>query len=279
MCFLQNLKNRFHGIPYCGHTFNTMDSVISSLGQELYQHGKHKVFLGKWNLISPLCKKWSRNRDPDQGRVSEMLDYLKHGGYIPRMIHLAHVADEGLVCYDGNHRREVFNVAPLGGDMICLFDVLFDACQNDVYMAFNDINKSVQVPAMFFYDEHDKSCNGREIKDDILALVKTYETKYKAFVSTSPRYHAPNFNRDCFIDNVYNIYKHFNGSLSIADIGNALDKLNEDYAKGIRCRPHSSYKITIIEKCKKGNLWLFIDKVVPFEHVQQVLSDSGQHRL
>ena len=247
-----------------------MEAVISSLGQELYQHGKHRVFLIKWNLISPLCKKWSRNRDPDHGRVSEMVDHF-HRGHIPRLIHLAHVAEEGLVCYDGNHRREVFDRVADGADIMCLVDVLFDACQNDVYRAFNDINKAIQVPAMFFDDGNVEKCIGREIKDEILALVKEYETKYKAFVSTSPRYHAPNFNRDCFIDNIYNIYNQFNGTLSINDITKALERLNNDYAKGIRCRPHSSYKESIIEKCKKGGLWLFIDKVIPFEHVQQVL--------
>ena len=71
-----------------------MYAVLKSLGQEIYSHdtgcgNAHKGFLVKWNLIGPLCKKWSRNRDPVQERVSEMIAHCNKGNYVPRMIHLA----------------------------------------------------------------------------------------------------------------------------------------------------------------------------------------------
>lgn len=248
-----------------------MYPVLKSLGQEIYSHATghnvHKGFLVKWSLIGPLCKKWSRNRDPDQERVSEMIAHCNKGGYIPRLIHLADVAGEGLVCYDGNHRREVFNQIE-SEDNTCIIDVLFDASQADVYKAFNDINKAVQVPAIFL----EEGTEVEKVKQEILDLVRSYESKYKAFVSTSARYHAPNFNRDAFTDNIYSLYKSFNGTKSVADIAALLEVLNQDYADGKRCRPHSAYKPVVIDKCKKG-LWLFIDRVIPFEHLEQVTND------
>ena len=51
--------------------------------------------------------------------------------YIPKMIHLAELNEEGLICYDGNHRREVFNL--LQKDFLCIIDIIFNATQEDVF--------------------------------------------------------------------------------------------------------------------------------------------------
>jgi hypothetical protein len=161
-----------------------MQGVISSLGREIYAENKHIGYLVQWSLIAPLCKKWSRNRDPDMNRVSEMVEYHMKGGYIPKMIHMADIRDEGLVCYDGNHRREVFN--HVVEDFSCVVDVIFNASQNDVYIAFNHINKSIQLPAIYLDEPSSKESSS--VKEEILALVKHYETNFKTFLSTSPRY-------------------------------------------------------------------------------------------
>jgi hypothetical protein len=55
--------------------------------------------------------------------------------YIPKMIHLAELNEEGLICYDGNHRREVFNL--LQKDFLCIIDIIFNATQEDVFYAFD----------------------------------------------------------------------------------------------------------------------------------------------
>jgi hypothetical protein len=247
-----------------------MENIFNSLGQKVYDINNHKGYLVKWNLISPLCKKWSRNRDCDMIRIDEMFNYYINGGYIPRIIHLAEINCEGLICYDGNHRREVFNKC-LDQDILCVIDVMFNAKQNDVYEAFANINKSVQLPAIYLVDQVQIEFN---IKDDILQLVKTYETNFKSYLSSSSRCHIPHFNRDSFVDNIYNIYKSLNGSATISDISKLLDKLNVEYSKGNLCRPHSMYKPHIIEKCKKNNLWLFIERTIPFEHVYKLLKSN-----
>lgn len=241
-----------------------MEKVFDSLGTILYKNGNHKGYLLPWKRVAPLCKKWSRNRDSDMCRVDEMVKYYQIGGYIPNMIHLADLNGEGIVCYDGNHRREVFN--KLDDDVICIVDIMFDAHQNDVYKAFNNINKSVQLPAIYL----DDMGNSSNVKDEIIQLVKIYETKYKNFLSTSARCHAPNFNRDTFVENIYNVYQKFNGKLDITSIAKLLEKLNDEYSKEKLCRPHSVYKSHIIEKCKKYNFWLFIDRTISFEHIYRI---------
>jgi len=243
-----------------------MEAIFDSLGQSIYHINGHKGYMIQWKLIAPFCKKWSRNRDPDMERVNEMVEYHNKGGYIPTMIHLAEVKDEGMVCYDGNHRKEVFNKC-LDEAVMCVVDVMFDATHNDVYKAFNNINKSVQLPAIYIEEANDDN----DVKADIVKLVRQYETKYKPFLSTSPRCHAPHFNRDTLTDNIYNIFKSFSNAVGVEEIGKLLDKLNNEYSQGRLCRPHSVYKQHIIEKCRKHNMWLFIEKTIPFEHVEKML--------
>lgn len=242
-----------------------METILGSLGKELYAHGNHKGYLIAWNLISPLCAKWSRNRDTDKVRVKEMVEFYQKGGYLPSVIHVAEVFEEGLVCYDGNHRREVFD--QLEDKRLCIVDVIFKASQYDVYQAFEHINKAVQLPAIYLDDNN----TSQLVKDKILQLVKSYELRYKPFLSTSSRYHTPNFNRDTFVDNIYHIYTSLRGTISIDDLGKLLERLNEEYAKGNLCRPHKNYKKTILDKCAKYGLWLFLDRSIPVEHVEHLI--------
>jgi len=80
-----------------------MKDIFASLGKQIYDNDNHQGYLVKWNMIAPLCKKWSHNRDCDNERVDEIFKFHNNGGYIPRMIHLAEIESEGLICYDGNH--------------------------------------------------------------------------------------------------------------------------------------------------------------------------------
>lgn len=246
-----------------------MDRLFNTIGKHIYTNQNHKGFLVDWRVVAPLCKTWSRNREPDQERVAKMNAFHNDGGYIPRMIHLADVAGEGLVCYDGNHRREVFN-AMADDTILCVVDVLFGASQSDVYAAFNNINKAVPLPAIFMGEHHEHHPDAAEVKVAILKLVKEYETKHRAYLSTSARCHAPHFNRDALVDNIHAIYTGFNGARTVDEIGALLEKLNAAYAAGDICRPHVMYKPGVIEKCQKGDLWLFLERHIPFEHVERV---------
>jgi hypothetical protein len=244
-----------------------MEPIFTSIGQEIYNIKSHKGYLVQWSLVAPLCKKWIHNRDYDNERVKEILNYHCNGGYVPRVIHLAEIEREGLVCYDGNHRREVFDRCT-DESIMCVVDVMFRTTQSCVFKAFNNINKSVQLPAIYLEESID-SC----VKDDILKLVRMYETEYKAFVSTSTRCHAPQFNRDAFVDNIDSIYKAFHGVVSIIEIGTVLRELNVQYCNQNMCRPHSAYSVSVIEKCRTKKLWLFLEKTIPFVHVERLYEE------
>lgn len=241
-----------------------MQSLLDKLGTNIYVNGNHYGYKINWSLISPICNKWSRNRDCDENRVKDMLEYHKKGGYIPWLLHLADIKQEGLVCYDGNHRRELLNI--LQNDQECIIDVLFNTTTKEVYTCFDSINQSVQVPALYF------ESNESDIKHDIVNLVRKYEHKYPNCISTSSRCHAPHFNRDSFSDAIYNLYSNYNGKISIEKIEEALDKLNTYYSNGLMCKPHTEYKTHIIEKCKKTGLWLFINRTLQPEHLERLLN-------
>ena len=239
-----------------------MESVFKVFATELYRSGNHIGYNVKFKHINPICKKWSKNRNPDMERVTEMHEYYKAGGYIPRFIHLAELEGEGIVCYDGNHRRELLKLID-NGEVDCIVDVLFNASRQDVHEAFSSVNRAVDVPEIYLDDVSN-------IKDEVLELVKKYETKYKSFTSKTSRCRSPNFNRDVFTDNITKIYKYFNGSKTIPEIEDLLEKLNREYANGKICRPHSKYASSAIDKCKKFGLWLFLEREVSPEHIEKI---------
>jgi hypothetical protein len=239
-----------------------MEPIFDSFAKSIYNFNGHKGYIIQWKLVAPFCKKWSGNRDPDMQRVNEMVECYKNGGYIPRMIHLAETKEEGIVCYDGNHRKETFNECK-DSEIICIVDIMFNSTQNEIYKSFNNINKSVQLPAIYLEERKDN-------RDEIISLVKQYEIKYKDRLSTSARCNAPNFNRDTFTDNIDKIYKLFDGTVSVELIGKLLERLNFEYSQNKICRSHSLYKEPLLEKCRKYGLWLFIEREIPFEHVECV---------
>lgn len=251
-----------------------MEHIISQLGKHLYSSKNHKVYLIDYNKIAPLCKKWSRNRDPDNLRVSEMYKYYINNGFIPNTIFLAEL-DEGLVCYDGNHRREMYNlvVKNIGytKEIPCIVDVMFNSNLDNIYMAFENINKSVQVPVLYF-DE----TNSFTIKNDILNLVRKYVIKYNRYLSASNRYLSPNFNIDAFSDNLYEIYTYFDGTKNMKEIEEALDILNEEYKNERLCRPHECYNTYAINKCKKYGLYLFLDRKIIPQYIQEIFTNKDK---
>ena len=252
-----------------------MEVIFNSLGRLIYKQNNHNLYVIEWQKIAPLCKKWKRNRDCDKNRVDEMEVRYDEGVYIPKLIHLAELEDEGLVCYDGNHRRELFTRVLKGGEE-CIVDVMFDASQEDVYTAFENINKSVQLPAIFLDDDVDnienieKNGGKMNLKNEILEMVRTYEVRYKPFLSTSSRCRAPQFNRDTFIENVHSIIRALDYKIDVGELHQCMIQLNKEYGKENMGRPHSVYSNRVIDKCNKYNFWLFLESTIPLEHIEKI---------
>jgi hypothetical protein len=229
----------------------------------IYSYGNHKVFSIPFNCVDPILKKWSKNRDPDENRVNEMVKFVEEGGHIiDQCLYLAELPDEGLVCYDGNHRKEVFR--KLNYQNIILINVLFNSSQNQVLECFKKINLAVQVPTIYF--ENDEK-SFYMIKTEINKIVKEYMEKYKKFSKSGNKYNVPNFNRDHFEENLYNIYKET--LIPVQEIKVLLEELNKNYSEGILI-DHKSYKERVIEKCRKHNFWIFINKTISVDHIKKL---------
>jgi hypothetical protein len=242
-----------------------MNALFNKIGTLILVNGRHKMYMVEWEVVKPIIQKWSCNREPDMERVKEIKSHIENGGYVPLILHVADTKEEGLVCYDGNHRREALNI--LSKPPTVILDVLCDASKRDIYNEITQINKSVPVPTMYV-GEDGNNIEVLKVRDQITCLVKRYESKYKSFASTSSRCHAPNFNRDMFMENILEIWKDMDGVISIDDLDTILQKINIAYSEGRMCRPHHTYRPQIVQKCKEGGLWLFIDRKIPSDHVK-----------
>ena len=86
--------------------------------------------------------------------------------------------------------------------------------------------------------------------------MKGWTVKYKAFISTSARPNRPQFNRDVLTQEITTLWKEFN--CPIEKLLKAIETLNDEYGHENFRFDHSKIKSPkILEKCKKGGLWLF----------------------
>jgi hypothetical protein len=185
-------------------------------------------------------KLWSHNRPPDEDRVTEIREYHKKTKHVKGMIQMAYIIGEGFVCYESNHRR----CALIPEIQFVFVDVLWDVTQERVVEEFLAINQAVSVPSI--YTEVDVDAT---VRNKIEEFVKGFCVRYKAFVSTSPNPHSPQFNRDNLKDNIYDLWKGL--KCNVDDVLCAIERLNKEYENS----PVKSERI--LKKCKDGGLWLF----------------------
>lgn len=231
---------------------------------------KHKVYVGIWNKISKCVKKWSRNRNVNEGRVDEIVNLYRSDELYPLpFIYLAVLRDEGIVCYDGNHRRTALDKV-LDLDIECMIDILFDCQQKDVELMFRLINENIEVPESCFEPiNNEKQLIENQIKD----LVTYYVGRYNSLVSNSKNCYSPSFHPDLLEIDIRKIYDDYNKELSITDITIILDKMNEAYSKK-KYIQHSAKSDAQVGKCKKFGLWLFlIDRRINRDHFSCVKSE------
>lgn len=258
-------------LPQIHMNANTITSSIGTTDimrvlaktQCLYDNNNHQGFLVDWTIVNKLITKWEHNRDVDTVRVKEMLEFHKSGGYLPRMIHVANIeGTPSLLCYDGNHRREVFNKLD-DWTFFVVLDVHFAQNEKDIFEACANINKSIQLPPVYLEDSR--------IKSQIVKIVEKYAKSYPELCSSFPRCNRPNFNRDTFTTNIYDTYTAHEAKYSISMIAKGLTKLNVMYSKGRMCRKHDLYTVKVINKCKKSNMWLFLERIIDPYHVEAAI--------
>jgi len=214
------------------------------------------------------CKSWNSNRNINDDRVNQMYERFLLGQYITREIR-CFVSNNQMFCYDGNHRRTCFMKLYKENYIdvpITLF--ILNTCKiEDVQNCFCSINEGVPVPQqnLFFGDNIDN------IKIEIVKIVSSYKNKYKEFISVSQRCQRPNFERDTFEEEIFNMINDFN--ISPIKCVEILEKLNDRYSKQIYC-DHSKLPLKVYEKCKKYEFWLFCNgRSLNLEHIKCIIEE------
>jgi hypothetical protein len=186
-------------------------------------------------------KQWKYNRPPDMTRVPEIHDWMKQFQRMDGILNLAYIAGEGLVCFEGNHRR----LALEGLDIVVFVDILWDATNEIVTHEFRRLNKSVCVPDLYVIE------NDSTLRGDIEKVVAEFRRKYPTLESNSGRPQRPNYNRDKLTDDILRIHK--DSAIPISEIMTKLEILNESHK--LKDRLKLSEKV--IQKCESSGLWLF----------------------
>lgn len=187
-------------------------------------------------------KQWKFNRPPDLSRIPEIQAWMKQFNRMDGVLNLAYINGEGLVCFEGNHRRLALD----GLDIIVMVDVVWDATNESITHEFRRLNKSICVPELYVVESEST------LRGDIEKAVSEFRKKYPTLESNSGRPQRPNYNRDKLTDEFHRLHKELN--LSIPDLTSKLYTLNEVY-KSQKDRTKLSDKI--IQKCEASGLWLF----------------------
>jgi hypothetical protein len=157
------------------------------------------------------------------------------------ILNLAYIAGEGLVCFEGNHRR----LALQDLEIQVLVDILWSATDEIVVNEFRRLNKSICVPDLYISETK------FELKEQIEKAVLEFRKKYSSMESPSGRPQRPNFNRDKLTDELLRLYNEL--GIPIDALVSKLNLLNEYLKKSDKTKLSENVK----QKCEKSGLWLF----------------------
>ena len=228
-------------------------NLLKKTSTEIYDIDGHVGYLTDVDTVNHLITTWSENREIDIERVKEISDHIQNNGWVPATLYVADLPKVGLVCYDGNHRLQAYQLSsPNTDSKMVIVDVLKN--HRKIYETFNNINQSVPLALI----DMNHGADVQNIKEDIENLVKEYEKQYPDFKSTSARCNTPQFNRDNFKDMLYRHVENCDFTVSVSTIREALALLNKAYQTGKhKGAEHAKLREKVVDKCTNGKLWLF----------------------
>lgn len=215
------------------------------IGNRFYKsvQGDHVLYILAIEDFNKLpVKRWKYNRPEDKDRVAEIRVWMEISKRMDGMIYLACIDDE-LVCYESNHRREALKGLKDIHDII--IDVMWNSTHDDVKREFMRLNKSVSVPELYMSEDPEIE------KAKLVQAVHNFCKNYASMLSTSPRPHRPNFNRDAVTDEFYRLMTEH--KISIDELMKRIGVLNRQ----MMMRDKSKLSPKVIAKCEESGLWLF----------------------
>lgn len=219
-------------------------------GKFIYRQGDHNIYLADSLVITQHSKIWSKNRPCDQQRVDEIKEYIKKNSYVDGILCFANMKNEGLVCYDGNHRRESLKL--LNKNYKVFINVIENPNHDYLCEKFVSLNKCIPITDLYL-DTSDKLDN---FKKNINVVTKYFCNLWKIHRNTSPRPNRPNFNRDMLQQKIYDILgdlHNIDSNVMIARVNTYNLNIKDNLAR-IKCTEN------MLEKCRRGGCYLFLKK-------------------
>jgi hypothetical protein len=186
-------------------------------------------------------KQWKFNRPPDLTRIPEIRDWMSQFRRMDGVLNLAYISGEGLVCFEGNHRR----LALEGLDIPVLADIVWDATDETINHEFRRLNKAVSVPDLYVAD------TSASLRVELEDAVAEFRKKYSSMESNSGRPQRPNYNRDKLTDEFTRLHKEV--MIPVDELMTRIYALNDTYAS----KDKSKLTEKIRQKCEASGLWLF----------------------
>jgi hypothetical protein len=186
-------------------------------------------------------KQWKFNRPPDLTRIPEIRDWMNQFRRMDGVLNLAYISGEGLVCFEGNHRR----LALEGLDIPVLVDIVWDATDETINHEFRRLNKAVSVPDLYVAD------TPATLRVELEDAVAEFRKKYSSMESNSGRPQRPNYNRDKLTDEFTRLHKEL--VIPVPELMSRMYSLNEAYST----KDKSKLTEKIRQKCEASGLWLF----------------------
>ena len=237
--------------------------------KQLSKQGKHTIYLSDSHTITQHTKIWSKNRPPDMMRVHEIKKDILKNDIVDGILYFANILDEGIVCYDGNHRREALSLIEKS------YKILINVVElpSDNYLCTKFIKLNMCVPITELYlncREPTISSSGRKkikfvkknniekIKQSIQILSEYYANKWKEHRKTSPIPRKPNFNWDSLqlkLKNIIDSQKHIETD-NIDILKDCIDNYNTTI-----CTKKYTYNVSIkmLQKCDKNDCYIFLE--------------------
>jgi hypothetical protein len=191
-----------------------------------------KILL-RWRDESVL-KNWSKNRMPEATRIAEIQRYQKKIQHVNGTIHLAWLKDEGLVCYDGNHRLQA-----LTRDVNWVtVDINWNCSKQEIREQFRSINSAENVSVhILSADEDTENDSLKTIEIFVDKLCRTYPELIRAS-SGSGLPNRPYFTRTDLFDRIKLVCDKLQAEAhSLDQILNSILYLNNAYVKNERAVP------------------------------------------
>ena len=209
---------------------------------QTYKIANTNVYAIPMSIFKSLdVKFWKHNRPPTLSRVPEIHNWMAEFHRMDGVLNLAHIPGEGLVCFEGNHRR----LALEGLDITVLVDIVWNATHATVKQEFKRLNQSISVPDLYVVE------NDATIRLNIENAVAEFRKKYSKHESSHGRFQRPNFNRDKLTDELFRLQNEL--MVSVDDLMIRIYEQNDKLALADKTKLSEN----TIKKCSESGLWLF----------------------